>query len=118
MRLQKRHDVARYDNYLRWVCGFANAEGGVLIIARDDKGRIVGSPDAARFLEELPNKIRDLLGIAVAVNLHEEAGEIEAWGRGIKRIFAACRQAGTPKPRIRVDAGFWTEILSKWQLEK
>ena len=34
------------DDYLRWVCGFANAEGGVLLIGRDDRGRAVGLPDA------------------------------------------------------------------------
>ncbi|HEV7670217.1 MAG TPA: ATP-binding protein [Thermoanaerobaculia bacterium] len=44
------------DDHLRWVCGFANAEGGVLVIGRDDKGRVVGVPDATRLLEELPNK--------------------------------------------------------------
>lgn len=26
------------DELLRWVCGFANAEGGVLVIGRNDKG--------------------------------------------------------------------------------
>ena len=62
------------DDHLRWVCGFANAEGGVLAIGRDDKGRVVGIPDAARLLEELPNKIRDLLGIVVEVNLRSERG--------------------------------------------
>lgn len=62
------------DDHLRWVCGFANAEGGVLVIGRNDKGRVVGVPDAARLLEELPNKIRDLLGIVVEVNLHSEGG--------------------------------------------
>ncbi|NOT56993.1 MAG: winged helix-turn-helix transcriptional regulator, partial [Deltaproteobacteria bacterium] len=60
------------DDHLRWVCGFANAEGGVLVIGRDDKGRVVGIADAARLLEELPNKIRDLLGIVVEVNLRAE----------------------------------------------
>ena len=60
------------DDHLRWVCGFANAEGGVLVIGRDDKGRVVGIADAARLLEELPNKIRDLLGIIVEVNLRSE----------------------------------------------
>ena len=60
------------DDHLRWVCGFANAEGGVLVIGRDDKGRVVGIADAARLLEELPNKIRDLLGIIVEVNLRTE----------------------------------------------
>ena len=60
------------DDHLRWVCGFANAEGGVLVIGRDDRGRVVGIADAARLLEELPNKIRDLLGIIVEVNLRSE----------------------------------------------
>ena len=63
------------DDHLRWVCGFANAEGGVLVIGRDDKGRVVGIADAARLLEELPNKIRDLLGIIVAVNLRREGAK-------------------------------------------
>lgn len=62
------------DDHLRWVCGFANAGGGVLVIGRDDSGRAVGVADAARLLEELPNKIRDLLGIVVEVHLREEAG--------------------------------------------
>lgn len=30
------------DDHLRWVCGFANAGGGVLVIGRDDKRRVVG----------------------------------------------------------------------------
>jgi len=62
------------DDHLRWVCGFANAEGGVLVIGRDDRGEVVGIDDAKRLLEELPNKIRDLLGIVVEVNLREEEG--------------------------------------------
>ena len=36
---------------------------------------------------------------------------IEAWGRGIERIFAACRNADTPKPRIRFETGgLWSEF--------
>ncbi len=39
------------------------------------------------------------------------AGEIEAWGRGMERIFGACRQAGTPEPLLRLDArDFWFEF--------
>ncbi|HHU59153.1 MAG TPA: ATP-binding protein, partial [Bacteroidales bacterium] len=30
------------DEYLKWICGFANANGGSIIIGKDDKGRIVG----------------------------------------------------------------------------
>lgn len=62
------------DDYLRWLCGFANAEGGLLEIGRNDAGVAVGVPDAARLLEDIPNKVRDVLGIMVDVNLVEEAG--------------------------------------------
>ena len=55
------------DDYLRWICGFANAEGGVLVIGRNDRGQPVGVANAARLLEEIPNKVRDVLGIMVAV---------------------------------------------------
>ena len=63
------------DEYLRWICGFANAEGGVLVIGRNDEGVAVGVKDAEKLLEVLPNKIRDILGIVVAVDLVTEAGE-------------------------------------------
>ncbi|MBF0245546.1 MAG: putative DNA binding domain-containing protein, partial [Planctomycetes bacterium] len=63
------------DEHLKWICGFANAEGGVLIIGRNDSGSVVGVSDSARLMEELPNKIRDVLGILVAVNLLTESGK-------------------------------------------
>ncbi len=63
------------DDHLRWVCGFANAEGGRLEIGRDDSGHLIGLPQASKLLEDLPNKIRDVLGILVAVNLHEADGK-------------------------------------------
>ena len=64
------------DDCLRWVCGFANAQGGRLLLGVNDKGRVVGLPDAAKLLEDLPNKVRDLLGIVVDVNLHTEAERV------------------------------------------
>ena len=63
------------DEYLRWICGFANAQGGVLHIGRNDRGVVVGFPNAVRLMEEIPNKVRDLLGILVAVNLRTEGGK-------------------------------------------
>jgi ATP-dependent DNA helicase RecG len=57
------------DEYLKWICGFANAQGGVLEIGKNDQGKPVGINNARKLLEDLPNKIRDLLGIIVEVNL-------------------------------------------------
>jgi len=58
------------DEYLKWICGFANANGGNIFIGKDDHGNVVGVTDAKRLLEEIPNKVRDVLGILVDVNLH------------------------------------------------
>ena len=30
------------DEYLAWICGFANAQGGILEIGKDDNGDVVG----------------------------------------------------------------------------
>ncbi|HHT61068.1 MAG: putative DNA binding domain-containing protein [Paludibacteraceae bacterium] len=62
---------AWHDDYLKWVCGFANAQGGTIFIGKDDDGKIVGVPDAKKLLEDIPNKVRDILGILVDVNLHK-----------------------------------------------
>ncbi len=58
------------DEYLKWICGFANADGGTLMIGKNDQGKVVGVANASRLLEDIPNKVRDILGIVVAVNLH------------------------------------------------
>lgn len=57
------------DEYLKWICGFANANGGTIFIGKDDNGKIIGVADAKKLLEEIPNKVRDVLGILVDVNL-------------------------------------------------
>jgi ATP-dependent DNA helicase RecG len=59
------------DEYLKWICGFANADGGKIIIGKDDKGNIVGVKNPKKLLEDIPNKVRDILGILVDVNIHE-----------------------------------------------
>jgi ATP-dependent DNA helicase RecG len=61
------------DEYLKWICGFANANGGSIFIGKDDAGNVVGVTDAKKLLEEIPNKVRDTLGILVDVNLQSTA---------------------------------------------
>ncbi|MGO1597408.1 MAG: ATP-binding protein [Sphingobacterium sp.] len=59
------------DEYLKWICGFANANGGTIFIGKDDSGKILGITDAKQLLEDIPNKVRDVLGIVAEVNLHQ-----------------------------------------------
>ena len=61
-----------HDDYLKWVCGFANANGGVIYVGKDDNGNVVGINDYKKLMDDLPNKIRNALGITTEVNLHEE----------------------------------------------
>ena len=57
------------DEYLKWICGFANASGGKIIIGKNDKGKIVGLKNSKKLLEDIPNKIKDILGILVEIKL-------------------------------------------------
>lgn len=63
------------DEYLEWICGYANAQGGKIYIGCDDDGKIIGLPNAHKLLEDIPNKVRDAMGIIVGVNLYEEDGK-------------------------------------------
>ncbi len=60
------------DEYIKWICAFANTDGGKLYIGVDDDGEIVGIDNAKKLLEDIPNKVRDILGVMVDVNLHVE----------------------------------------------
>ena len=63
------------DEYLRWICGFANAQGGKIYIGTDDNGNVIGVQDSKKLLEDIPNKVRDILGIIVDVNLLTQDGK-------------------------------------------
>lgn len=60
------------DEYLKWICGFANAQGGSLYIGIKDNGEVCGVQDAKKLMEDIPNKVRDMLGILVDVNQKKE----------------------------------------------
>lgn len=56
------------DEYLKWICGFANAQGGRLYIGVRDDGEVYGVSGVKKLMEDIPNKVRDLMGIMVDVN--------------------------------------------------
>ena len=68
------YKISWHDDYLKWICGFANANGGILYIGKDDNGNTVGAVDYKKLMEDLPNKIRDVLGVMAEVNLLRDEG--------------------------------------------
>ena len=62
------------DEYLEWICAFANAQGGEINIGCDDGENGVGVSNARKLMEDIPNKVREAMGIAVDVNLLEKDG--------------------------------------------
>lgn len=64
-----------HDDYLKWICGFANAIGGVIYIGKDDDGKVVHLANYTKLMETIPQKIRNDLGIVCDVNLLEEEGK-------------------------------------------
>ena len=63
-----------HEKYMEWVCGFANAQGGRIYIGKEDNGEVVGIDNYKRLMEEIPNKVKSLMGITVDVNLLDEDG--------------------------------------------
>jgi ATP-dependent DNA helicase RecG len=55
------------DDYLKWVCGFANTDGGKIYIGIDDNMTVVGVDKLHQQLEDIPNKIVTILGIVPIV---------------------------------------------------
>jgi len=62
------------DEYLKWICGFANAQGGRIYIGTRDDGTVIGVDDSKKLLEDIPNKIQNTLGIIADVNLLSDNG--------------------------------------------
>ena len=58
-----------HEEYLRWICGFANAKGGTLWIGIDDDKSVHGVVNAKKLMEDIPNTIRNTMGLVVGVSL-------------------------------------------------
>jgi len=63
------------DEYLKWICGFANAQGGKIFIGIDDKEEVIGIDDYKKLMDEIPNKAVNHLGLVVDVNLHKKGNK-------------------------------------------
>lgn len=63
------------DEYLKWVCGFANAQGGKIFIGIDDDMVVVGVEHPHQLMEDIPNKIITTMGIVPEINHLEKEGK-------------------------------------------
>ncbi len=59
------------DEYLKWICGFANAQGAVMYFGVNDDHEVVGLKDSKKLLEDIPNKVVNYMGLVVDVNLFD-----------------------------------------------
>jgi len=59
------------DEHFKVISAFANANGGNLIIGVDDDGSPVGIKNSKKLLEDIPNKVRNKVGIIPSVNIEK-----------------------------------------------
>jgi ATP-dependent DNA helicase RecG len=57
------------DNIFKTVCAFANTNGGRIYIGVDDKGNPVELKNIKKLMEDIPNKIKNIIGVVPKVDL-------------------------------------------------
>ena len=80
-----------HDKYLAWICGYANAQGGTLYFGIEDgTKRPVGVKNVNSLMENIPNKIRDTMGIVADVALLRKDGKDVIRVKVKKSMFPVC----------------------------
>jgi len=106
------------DEFLKWICGFANAQGGKIYIGKNDKGDVVGIDNAKKLMDDLPNKIVTNLGIICDINLLEENEKqlieivVEAYPNPVNYKGQYHFRSGSTKQELKGEA------LDKFLLQK
>jgi len=99
------------DEYLKTLCAFANSEGGVLYIGIRKDGTPVGVENPEEFLEILPNKIRNKLGIIPDIKL-----ELMKNKEIIKIIIKPSEMPVFYKGRFYIRSGSTTQEVNGYDL--
>ena len=85
-----------HEKYLEWICGYANAKGGTLYIGVEDgTKKPVGVKNANKLMEDIPNSIRNTMGIVADVanplvaDIFSRLDFAERRGSGLGKIMDA-----------------------------
>lgn len=95
------------DDYLKWVSGFANAQGGKIYIGIDDDMSVCGVTHLHQQMEDIPNKIITTTGIVPQTNHLVMDGKdvieiiIEPCGMPISYHGAYYYRSGATKQELR-----------------
>ena len=76
------------DEWLQWICGYANAEGGTLYIGLADAGTVVGLQNVKKLMEDIPNKI------VSKMNIYPDVRQLSREGKDIIEIEVYPSQEG------------------------
>ena len=80
-----------HDKYLAWICGYANAQGGTIYFGIEDgTKKPVGVKNVNSLMENIPNKIRDTMGIVADVALLRKNGKDVIRVKVKKSVFPVC----------------------------
>ena len=60
------------DEYLKTICAFANTNGGKIFIGVSDDGNILGVKNVKKLMEDIPNKIKNKVGITPSVEIESK----------------------------------------------
>ena len=76
------------DEWLQWICGYANAEGGTLYIGLTDDGAVVGLQNVKKLMEDIPNKVISKM------NIYPDIRQISRDGKDVIEIEVYPSQEG------------------------
>ncbi len=103
------------DEYLRWICAFANTQGGKFYLGINDDGKGVGLKDAKRLMEDfwssgvMPHELneRNIYMPHPSYPRNKHLADafylmcfIETWGRGLHKICTLISHAKQKRPLV------------------
>jgi len=101
------------DDYMKTLAAFANTDGGVMVIGKDDDGNVKGILNSPELLEILPNKIVQKL------NIHPLVKYIETDGLAtIEIVVEAYNYAVSYNGKYYIRTGSTTQELADRELQR